>query len=389
MNIVSKIYCRTFQGVLRIGMSVIKWPKPEVIKGENAFDLLNKNLKEKSLHKPLILLPSFLYKNEKIQSFLNKIENHYEIKDLINPTIDAVEEMVTVYKENKCDCIIAIGGGSLLDLGKGTAARVANPKKSLKKMKGVFKVTHKLVPLYAIPTTAGSGSEATVAAVISDSVTHEKFPINDTKLVPGVAVLEPTLTVSLPKYLTAITGMDALTHAIECYIGGSNTKQTRKDSIEAVKLIFANLKDAYEDGTNIQARENMQMAAFLAGAAFTRGYVGYVHALAHQLGGLYNVQHGEANAILLPFVLESYGKKGYKRLKKLAMDIGKPDLDIIEEIKKMNQFLGIPTYVKELKKEDFNTISKRACKEGNPLYPVPVIFNSKELNKILERVLVN
>ena len=296
--------------------------------------------------------------------------------------------MVKIYHDNNCDCVISIGGGSLIDLGKGTAARVANPKKSLKKMKGIFKVKHKLVPLYAIPTTAGSGSEATVAAVISDSNTHEKFPINDTKLVPSVAVLEPTLTVSLPKYLTAITGMDALTHAIECYIGGSNTKQTKKDSIEAVKLILENLKVAYEDGTNVKARENMQIAAFLAGAAFTRGYVGYVHALAHQLGGLYNVQHGEANAILLPYVLEAYGKKGNKKLKELAIDIGRPDLDLIEEIKNMNEFLGIPTYVKQLKKEDFNIISNRASKEGNPLYPVPVIFNYKELNNILERVLV-
>ena len=388
MNVLTKIYCRTFQGILRLGMAFLKWPKPFVIKGENAFDLLKNNLKERSLHKPLILLPSFLYKNEKIQKLLSEIDNHYEIKDLINPTIDAVEEMVKIYHENTCDCVISIGGGSLIDLGKGTAARVANPKKSLKKMKGIFKVKHKLVPLYAIPTTAGSGSEATVAAVISDSNTHEKFPINDTKLVPSVAVLEPTLTVSLPKYLTAITGMDALTHAIECYIGGSNTKQTKKDSIEAVKLILENLKVAYEDGTNVKARENMQMAAFLAGAAFTRGYVGYVHALAHQLGGLYNVQHGEANAILLPYVLEAYGKKGNKKLKELAIDIGRPDLDLIEEIKNMNEFLGIPTYVKQLKKEDFNIISKRASKEGNPLYPVPVIFNYKELNNILERVLV-
>ena len=386
MNVLTKIYCRTFQGILRLGMAFLKWPKPFVLKGENAFDLLKNNLKERSLHKPLILLPSFLYKNEKIQKLLSEIDNHYEIKDLINPTIDAVEEMVKIYHENNCDCVISIGGGSLIDLGKGTAARVANPKKSLKKMKGIFKVKHKLVPLYAIPTTAGSG--ATVAAVISDSNTHEKFPINDTKLVPSVAVLEPTLTVSLPKYLTAITGMDALTHAIECYIGGSNTKQTKKDSIEAVKLILENLKVAYEDGTNVKARENMQMAAFLAGAAFTRGYVGYVHALAHQLGGLYNVQHGEANAILLPYVLEAYGKKGNKKLKELAIDIGRPDLDLIEEIKNMNEFLGIPTYVKQLKKEDFNIISKRASKEGNPLYPVPVIFNYKELNNILERVLV-
>ena len=388
MNVLTKIYCRTFQGILRLGMAFLKWPKPFVLKGENAFDLLKINLKEKNLHKPLILLPSFLYKNEKIQKLLSEIDSHYEIKDLINPTIDAVEEMVKIYHENNCDCVISIGGGSLIDLGKGTAARVANPKKSLKKMKGIFKVKHKLVPLYAIPTTAGSGSEATVAAVISDSNTHEKFPINDTKLVPSVAVLEPTLTVSLPKYLTAITGMDALTHAIECYIGGSNTKQTKKDSIEAVKLILENLKVAYEDGTNVKARENMQMAAFLAGAAFTRGYVGYVHALAHQLGGLYNVQHGEANAILLPYVLEAYGKMGNKKLKELAIDIGRPDLDLIEEIKYMNEFLGIPTYVKQLKREDFNIISKRASKEGNPLYPVPVIFNYKELNNILERVLV-
>lgn len=389
MNIFGRIYCRTFQAIMRVGIGLMKWPKPLVIKGEDAFDQLVGDLSSRGLKKPLVLLPSFLYKNENVQDFLKKITHHCEVRDLINPTIDAVEEMVLIYKDNGCDSIISIGGGSIIDLGKGTAARVSNPKQSIRKMKGLLKVRRKLLPFYAVPTTAGSGSEATVTSVISDSTTHEKFPVNDPKLVPAVAVLNPSLTISLPPYLTAITGVDALTHAVECYIGGSNTKQTTKDSIIAVKLIFESLIPAFKNGTDIEARQKMQLAAFHAGAAFTRGYVGYVHALAHQLGGLYNVQHGEANAILLPYVLEAFGKKGQKRLKRLARDIGQPDLDIIEEIKKLNATLGIPTFVKQLKVEDFDIITKRAHAEANPLYPVPVLFSPKELAKILEKVLPN
>lgn len=388
MNIFKRMYCRTYQAIMRLACYMIKWPKPRIISGENALDRVVDDLKTNNLKMPLVLVPSFLYKGEIVSNFLKKFENHTEVKDLINPTIEAIEEMVNVYKENKCDCVIAIGGGSIIDLGKGTAARIGNPKQSIRKMKGVLKVKHKLVPLYVAPTTAGSGSEATVAAVITDGATHEKFPINDPKLVPQVAVLEPLLTVSLPPYLTAITGMDALTHAVECYIGGSNTKQTHKDSVEATKLILANLRTAYKDGKNVEARSNMQMGATLAGAAFTRGYVGYVHALAHQLGGLYNVQHGEANAILLPFVLRAFGPKCEKKLKKLAVEIGQPDLNILDEIVKLNAELNIPTVVKELQEEDYITIATRADKEGNPLYPVPKLMNKYELMEILKQVTV-
>lgn len=186
---------------------------------------------------------------------------------------------------------------------------MTKPNQPLSRMKGILKVHKRLPLLIAIPTTAGTGSETTLAAVITDAKTRHKYAINDFPLIPRYAVLDPKVTLSLPPFITATTGMDALTHAVEAYIGNSTTPDTRKDALRAVKLIFSNLDTAYTDGSNVEARKNMLKASFYAGCAFTKSYVGYVHAVAHSLGGEYNVPHGLANAILLPFVLEAYGKK--------------------------------------------------------------------------------
>ena len=180
------------------------------------------------------------------------------------------------------------------------------PNQSLAQMKGILKVHKKLPLLMAVPTTAGTGSETTLAAVITDADTRYKYAINDFPLIPRYAVLDPKVTLSLPPFITATTGMDALTHAVEAYIGNSTTIDTRRDALKAVKLIFENIDIAYEHGDNIQARRNMLHASFYAGCAFTKSYVGYVHAVAHSLGGQYNVPHGLANAILLPLVLREY-----------------------------------------------------------------------------------
>lgn len=247
----------------------------------------------------------------------------------------------------------------------------------------------------AIPTTAGTGSETTLAAVITDSEKHYKYPINDFSLIPRYAVLDYHETVGLPKMITATTGMDALTHAVEAYIGGSTTKETRKMAEEAVTLIHQHLKNAYDDGHNKEARKGMLKAAYCAGVAFTKSYVGYVHAVAHSLGGQYGTPHGLANAVILPVVLRMYGPACEKKLACLARKAGVVDeklndreasRDFIRWIQKMNDSLGIPRTISGIHEKDISMMAKHADQEGNPLYPVPVLMNRKELEQIYYKV---
>ena len=255
-------------------------------------------------------------------------------------------------------------------------------------MKGILKVRRRLPLLIAIPTTAGTGSETTLAAVITDAETRHKYAINDFPLIPKYAVLDPKVTRSLPPFITATTGMDALTHAVEAYIGNSTTPGTRKDALMAVALIFRNLDDAYEDGSNLEARANMLKASYYAGCAFTKSYVGYVHAVAHSLGGEYNVPHGLANAILLPFVLEAYGPAVHQKLSELAVAAGLSDENtpkeesagrFIDAIKAMKKRFKIDDTISNIREEDIPKLAHYADKEANPLYPVPVLMNAKEL----------
>ena len=313
-----------------------------------------------------------------------------------NPTISCIETGLTIFKQQSLEAIIAFGGGSVMDCAKIIGARFVCPNKTVKKMKGLLKI-RKTLPLFiAIPTTAGTGSEVTVAAVITDESTHKKFPINDFSLISHYAVLDADITVGLPKNITAWTGLDALVHAVEAYIGKSTTKLTRSRSEEAVKLIAENLLLAYEDGSNKEARQNMLRASYCAGVAFTRSYVGYVHAIAHSLGGKYGVQHGLANAIIFPKMLEAYGDSVYVPLSKLAKVIGLADENVVESeactrfinwVKDLNAKMDIPDKVKELREVDIKDLAKTAEKEANPLYPVPRLFGRKELEKIYIKLL--
>ena len=321
---------------------------------------------------------------------LAKNEIPYTIYDrtVANPTTENVAEAVELYRANDCRAIIGFGGGSSMDCAKATGARIAKPHQSLAKMKGILKVHKRLPLLIAIPTTAGTGSETTLAAVITDAETRYKYAINDFPLIPRYAVLDPKVTLSLPPAITASTGMDALTHAVEAFIGNSTTYGTRKDALLAVKLIFENLDIVYNDGSNLDARRNMLHASFYAGCAFTKSYVGYVHAVAHSLGGQYNVPHGYANAVILPMVLEAYGSAVYKKLDKLAVEAGIADPEdsyeegakkFIQAIKDMKLRFHIGNTIPEIREEDIPKLAHYADKEANPLYPVPVLMNAREL----------
>lgn len=393
MNIFNKIYCRTFQFCFKVALPVLPYTEPEII---NSMKDLANLMASKSMNNTLIVTDKGisslgLYNN--LLDELNKANIKYTIYDETtpNPTISNVETVRSIYLENNCSCVIAFGGGSSIDCAKAACARIAKPKQPISKMKGILKIHKKIPTLIAIPTTAGTGSETTVTAVITDDKTHYKYPINDFCLIPKYAVLDYNVTLNLPKQLTSTTGMDALTHAVEAYIGNTTTRYTRAMAEEAVTLIKQYLLRAYHDGHDAIAREKMLRASYCAGIAFTRSYVGYIHGLAHSLGGQYGIPHGLANSVILPLFLEEYGSACHKKLGTLARncDIAdKNDNDAIASqkfilwVKKMNKTMHIPKYLDGINTSDIPLMAKRAAIESNPLYPVPKLMDAKELEKM-------
>lgn len=397
MNIAKKMYCRVFQTALRIALPILPYRDPVVLKSEQ--DVLE-TLKKHNIQKVMLVTDEGLAKINLFGKLKEHLVNNnigvvvYD-KTVANPTTVNVEDALSLYKKEECQGLIAFGGGSSMDCAKAVGARLARPKKSLSKMKGILKVGKKIPLLIAVPTTAGTGSETTLASVIVDSETRHKYAINDFPLIPKYVLLDAKLTCGLPKSITSTTGMDALTHSIEAYIGRSTTKQTRKYALDATKAIFENLLVAYNEPTNLTARENMLYAAFNAGKAFSKSYVGYVHAIAHSLGGKYNIPHGLANAIILPYVLRKYGKSVYKELwelgayanlfpKETSKEVGAKIF--IEKIEELNSKMNIGTQISEIVDGDIPILAATAEKEANPLYPVPVLYTAKQLEKIYKEV---
>lgn len=393
MNFFKKIYCRVYQGIFRIALPFLPYREPKLLKSNEEVAGI---IKEMGLKKALIVTDKTLYNlglTLDLEKALSKSDIEYIVYSdtVANPTTKNVEDALLVYKNEECDLIIAFGGGSSMDCAKALGARVVRPNKTLNKMKGLLKIRKKLPLLIAIPTTAGTGSETTLAAVITDAETRHKYAINDFSLIPHFALLDAKLTVNLPPFVTATTGMDALTHAVEAYIGKSTTKDTRKNALEATKLIFENLLDVYHKGQNLEKRKNMLVASYKAGLAFTKSYVGYVHAVAHSLGGKYNVAHGFANAVILPIMLKKYGKSVYKKLYKLGLYAGLFSKEtsyeeasniFIKKIEELNTQMNIGDKIPGIRKEDIEELAKTAEREANPLYPVPKLFTAKELENV-------
>jgi alcohol dehydrogenase class IV len=397
MFFLKSLYCRTFQAAFRMAMPVLPYREPEIIV---SCTKLGDVLKKENAHKVIIVTDRGIISNgllSPVENALNENSFPYVIYDgtLPNPTVTNVEDALKIYRDNSCDAIIAIGGGSAMDCAKAVGARVTYPKRSVNQLGGKLKAWRKLPTFIAIPTTAGTGSETPLASMITDSDTHRKYAIMSFPLIPHYAVLDASLTYSLPPHLTATTGMDALTHAVEAYIGRSTTKETRRLALEAVKLIFENIYTAYSDGHNHSARENMLHAAYKAGIAFSKSYVGYIHALAHALGGLYGTPHGLANTVIMPYVLEEYGESAHKKLYELGVYAGicnesdshKAGAEkFIYAIKKLNTDMGISDKIEGIKKEDILYLSKHAEKEANPLYPVPKLMTRVELEQFYYKI---
>ena len=390
MNLIQHICCRAYQGVFRAALPFLPYREPEIL---HRCEELPDTLKQHKIKKILIVTdPGIVACGliTKITSVLAKEKISYSVYDQTsaNPTVRNVEEALALYQKEHCKALLAIGGGSAMDCAKALGARIACPKKTLGQLKGTLHVLHRIPLLIAVPTTAGTGSENTLAAVITDSEKKHKYVLNDFVLIPRYAILDAELTYSLPPHLTATTGMDALTHAVEAYIGRSTTKETREKALLAVKTIYQNIETAYHDGHNHAAREQMLNAAYLAGFAFSRSYVGYVHAVAHSLGGQYNIPHGLANAVLLPEVLESYGSCIHKKLHILGCAAGVcTEQDSIKagagkfiaSIRTLNKNMGIPDFLSGIQESDIETMSVHAAKEANPLYPVPKLMTRREL----------
>lgn len=390
MNRWMKAYCRAYQLVFRLAMPILPYREPECCGSVSELEEVFRKLKPSGV---LLVTDATLRKQgitKSVEALIDKMKIPCAVYDKTrpNPTVENVEEALELYRKANCSCLVAVGGGSAMDCAKGVGARVVNPKRSIMKMKGILKVFHRIPPLIAIPTTAGTGSEATVTAVITDEATKHKCTMSDFVLIPTHAVHDPELTRTLPPALTAATGMDVLTHAVEAYIGRSTTKETRAHALRATKLVFENVEKAYRNGGDMQARRNMLEASYLAGQAFSKSYVGYIHAVAHSLGGQYNIPHGLANAVLLPIGLEIYGKSVYRKLHELAVAAGiagQEDSDeraanlFIQAVRGLNARMGIPEKLSGIRKEDISVMAAHADKEANPLYPVPVLMDAGEL----------
>jgi alcohol dehydrogenase class IV len=390
-----------------LGMKFLPWIEPEIIDGANSIKKLPAVIKEKGFTNVLVVTDPVLMGLHMLDSLLENLKSagiKYSLYDQVqpNPTIENIEASLKIYKANNCQAIIAFGGGSPMDCAKATGARVARPNRSITQMRGLFKVIlpafkmGSILPpvLFAVPTTAGTGSETTIAAVVSNAQTHEKYPITDPAIRPRYAVLDPLLTVGLPPHITATTGMDALTHAVESYIGMFyNSRDTRRKAVLAVEIVFKNIEKVFKNGKDLEARGQMLLAAYYGGYTFTRGGVGNIHCIGHNLGGMYGVPHGLAMTVIMPYVLEWYGEAAHKRLAELAdvAGVSKPGMSrtqkakaFIEAIKDLNRKLNIPNKLDGIKDEDIPTIAERALIECNPTYPVPKIMSKEDCMAVIK-----
>ncbi|SGY90256.1 iron-containing alcohol dehydrogenase [Moritella viscosa] len=379
---------------------LIPIPLPKLIEGGGSVVQTGGALKELGGVKPLIFTDAMLVKlgiAKQLTDALDAANIDYVLFDEVtpDPTLQLIANGLQHYKQNGCDSVIALGGGSPMDCAKGiSAAAVKNV--DAKKLVGLLRVRKALPPFIAIPTTAGTGSEATVVAVVTDPDKKQKFTIVDPSLVPAIAILDPLLMLGLPAKITAETGIDALTHAIESYIGYHATEQTKAYGYDAVKRIFANLPKAYADGSDVEARRQMSIASFNAGVAFTRASIGYVHAIAHQMGGYYHIPHGLGNAVILAHVLEFSFENALCRYAELAIAAGLATSDdtqieaahkFVAGVKALNKTLNIQTNFPELKANDIPELAKRAVREAYCDYPVPKLMNRAQCENLLKKLL--
>ena len=375
-------------------------PQPTLLVGPGSSARLGQAVAGFGHRKILIVTDSIIAKLGLLKGLTDALTAggaQFVVFDEITPDapIPLIEKGIAFYQRQGCDAIVAFGGGSSMDASKAIAVAVSNPK-PLRQLAGYLKGLRAPVPIYAVPTTAGTGSEVTVAAVISDPEAHKKLVIVDPRMVPKMAALDPSLMTGLPPHITAATGIDALTHAIEAFVGHWATPYSDGMALSAVGLIFDNLRTAYTNGKNLEAREKMALASTYAGFAFTRANVGYVHAIAHQFGGLYHTPHGLANAIMLPYVLKYSRPAITERLALLAVaakvgsDGEATDVlaqKFLDAVDQLNHDLGIPAFLEALQEADIPALAKAACWEAHTGYPVPRYMSQEQCEDLIRLAL--
>lgn len=369
-------------------IALVSKPVPVLFMGTGKILEVPALLKLSGITRALIVTDKSLVSLGLLAPLLARMEEsgvQYVVYDDIqpDPTYTTANNGLALCQKNKCDGVVAVGGGSVLDTAKAISVSATNGKPP-QALAGQFKVKKPGLTLIAVPTTAGTGSEATLAAVLSDSVTHSKSTIVDPKIVPAIAVLDPALTVGLPPHITAATAMDALTHAIEAYVSGYATPQSRYYSEISIRLIYQNLEQVYKCPTDIAGRENLLLASFYGGLAFTRTYVGYVHAFAHNIGGKYGIAHGLANAVLLPQVMRVYLPHCQEEFSKLAKIVGLSDAaSFVESLVHMGKAVGIPSTLEKFPASAIEEIRKAAFAECHGTYPVPYYLTARQADELL------
>ncbi len=371
-------FIRIYQYLLKFSLKFIQHKEAKLL---STYEEIADTLKAKNIKKVLLVESGTITRN----LLDNYLKTTLEAKNIefssfsdisTNPTLDNCINGKNIYLENKCEAIIAIGGGSPLDCAKGIAILV-NTKKPLSKFKGVYKIHHKVPLIVAIPTTCGTGSETTFVTVITDEKTSTKFTITSNKIVPKYALLDPTLIKDLPLHFVGTTAMDAFSHALESYLNITRDSKSKKYSLEAIKLIHDNLSKVKEDPANLDNKKKLLEASFVAGKAFSRGVVGPIHALSHALGGKYNLGHGYLNAILMPRFLNVYLFSCYKDLAEISKAMGIPSTgdvykdakNVVKYVTIINESFSFKQDLDMLKEEDIKSLADKAYKESHLLYP--------------------
>jgi alcohol dehydrogenase class IV len=381
-------------------LRLIPRPTPIVFKGPGSANDLSEQLTLLGFRKALIVTDSFLAGSgilDGIKATLEKTGVEYAVYDgvLPDPAFSQVRDGEALLRTEQCDAVMAVGGGSVLDAAKMVALLHTNPG-DLANFDGIQKSKNPPLPLFAVPTTAGTGSEITMVAVITDPETHGKVPVIDTKMIPGWVALDAEIMKGMPPGITAATGMDALTHAVESYLSTASTPATETQAKAAIRLIFQYLARAWKNGDDMEARDAMAMASFYAGAAFGKTSVGYVHGIAHQLGRVCHTPHGNANAMVLPEVLAAYGACTHQRLADLAILVGlgsegenvaKLAGEFVLAITDMRAELELPLKPKELDAGEIPGIVDEALAEAGSLYPVPRYLSEAEVSAIVRGLL--
>lgn len=398
---IDSIANRLLMFAFKILSKLVGFYEPELLVGKDSSLELVERIAKDGVRKLFIMTSAGIKRRGQLAPVIERLENHtieVVVFDQVSPdpTFENVHQALDCCMSHQCNAVLALGGGSVIDAAKVVMMAATNGQNP-QALVGIKKGRKAPLPFYSVPTTSGTGSEVTYVSVVKDSAQHRKQFVVDPKLVPIAAALDPALLVSMPPSITAMTGMDALTHAIEAYLSRNATPKTQKLSIEACQLIFDNLTTAYKQGENQQAREAMAVAAYKAGLAFTLSSLGYVHAISHQLGGIYGLPHGLGNAIVLPKVLKASFPDSISLLAQLAKEtnIGTAKQDereralfFIEHIEQLNKALGIPTVIELLQQDDIKHIAKLAYDEAKSSYAVPKFMSIEQCEALLRKCLV-